>query len=231
MDRRGVLYGFSITTDEAFFQHGTVLDGELVQNRHDNSWMYVVFDAAVLAGQKLTQSLLDRLQLCSDTLLPCTSSKQLLFRVKPMFVLRGLDVLGFDTHVAALPYRTDGVILTPNGDAPAGPGTCEHIIKLKTCHTMDFQYRDGMLWFGDERELFPVTRLGLRFDVAQFSGIANCAIVEMSPSFDKSDVTAPVFLHMLQVREDKSAPNAYMTVTRTLRSARDNITLLTILPN
>ena len=228
MDRRGVLYGFSISTDAAFFEHGTVLDGEIVQNRHNGQWMYVIFDAAVLAGCKLTQPLLERLELCK-LFTHASESKHVKLHVKPMFALRGLSLEALEEHMDALPYRTDGYILTPNADAPAGPGTCEHIIKLKTCHTMDFQHRDGMLWFGDERELFPVTRLGLRFDVAQLHAIPNGAIVEMSPSVNTSDASASIFLHVLQVREDKTAPNAYTTITRTLRSVRDNVTLNSLL--
>ena len=228
IDRRGVLHGISLSSDAAFFTQGTVLDGELVQHARDGSWMYVVFDVAVLAGQKLECTLLQRLDACRTHWLETTHARTLTFLVKPMFALRG-GIAAFQAHLDALPYRTDGMILTPNTDAPAPAGTCEDIIKLKTCHTMDFQWRDGMLWFGDDRELFPVTRLGLRFDPAQLACIANGAVVEMSPALDKADPSAAVFLHLLQVRQDKLSPNAYATITRTLRSVHDNITLDSIL--
>ena len=227
LDRRGVLYGVSIHADAAFFNKGTVLDGELVADA-DNGFAYVVFDAALLAGVKLTCPLLERLALCRSTFVPAATSPVLRVLVKPMFLLQR-DMAAFYSHVATLPYRTDGIILTPNTDAPAPPGTCEAIVKLKTCHTMDFQFQDGMLWFGDDRELFPITQLGLRFDVAQLRAVPNGVIVEMSPSVNKADTSAQIFLHFMQIRQDKHAPNAYMTVTRTLRSVRDDVSLDSIL--
>jgi len=83
-----------------------------------------------------------------------------------------------------------------------------------------------MLWFGDQTDLFPAQHLGLAFQPQQLGGVRNHAVVEMVPQTNKDGQV--VMMHYLQERPDKDTPNSYVTVTRTLQSVRDNVTLESI---
>lgn len=84
-----------------------------------------------------------------------------------------------------------------------------------------------MLWYGDQKELFPITNIPLPFDGTQLKHVRNGAVVEMSPQVDKAGVIT--MIHFAQERPDKDTPNSYFTVHRTLQSVIDAITLDVVL--
>lgn len=222
-DRTGKMYGLQVQADAAFFQ-GTVLDTEVVRTG-TGSYRVVVFDTCALAGNRDVEyaPLLTRLEYVRASFLPHVSfvGCPIAFAVKPMFLLT--DKAGLDAYVSGLDHPTDGYILTPNQQPTSVPGTAAAIFKLKTCHTIDFLWSGGMLWYGDDKELFPITELHLNFQPSQLEPVRNGTVVEMSPQKDKAGMVA--MLHFLQERPDKDTPNSYVTVIRTLQSIRDNITL------
>jgi hypothetical protein len=140
---------------------------------------------------------------------------------KRMFALG--DAGGIAAHVSGLHYATDGFILTPNRDGPPGPGTAPNIYKLKTCHTLDFLWNAGQLWFGEAEEMLPASYFGLSYDAAQLRAVPFGTIVEMAPQQDKDGNV--VMLHLFLTRPDKNTANSFVTVQRTLQSVRDNVTL------
>jgi hypothetical protein len=223
-DRTGRLYGVEVSADAALFQ-GTMLDAELVRTGQ-GVYALLVFDACCIAGSRQVEHmpLTDRL----EALRTCTTPEFLRFAnpnlslsVKPMFDV--LNTKALEAHLRGLPYETDGFILTPDQEPASGPGTAPGILKLKTHHTLDFMWMNNMLWFGDTKDLFPVASVQLAFEPAQLVAVPPGAIVEMTPQTDRHGNV--VMLHYCQTRPDKDTPNGYITVTRTLHSIRDNVTL------
>jgi len=227
MERTGKMYGLAMKTDAVFFQ-GTIMDAELVRT-HDGNWRVLLFDACAIAGNTNVEylSLPERLELLES----CMPNMSLLspnwtMEVKKMFPLKGpRDAL--PKYLEALAYNTDGFILTPEQEPASQSGTAPHIFKIKTCHTMDFLWSGNMLWYGDQKELFPITNIPLPFDGTQLKHVRNGAVVEMSPQVDKAGVIT--MIHFAQERPDKDTPNSYFTVHRTLQSVIDAITLDVVL--
>jgi hypothetical protein len=224
IDRKGLVFGLPVEADAVFFK-GTVLDAELVRTR-SGQYAILVFDVCTLAGYRDIehQPLSERLSTLHGALgnisvnVPGWS-----IQTKPMFAVDATGAAALEAHVKTLPYATDGYILTPDNQPACQPGTAPQILKIKTCHTIDFMWNGGMLWFGDQKELFPVSNLSIQFDAQQLRPLRNGVIVEMSPQKGKDGVVA--MLHFLQERQDKDTPNSYVTVHRTLQSIEDDVTL------
>ena len=230
VDRRCNMYGIAIDADEGIFQ-GTVLDAEIVQTRDDKTFV-LVFDTCAIGGIQEVEldSLQRRLQFVRDVVLPNCAFKRpgIVLQVKQMFEASNSETKAkIKEHLSSLEYDTDGYILTPAYDAASTPGKAERVIKLKDDHTLDFMWSNDMLWFGDESEFFPATYVHLAFEPRQLRNIAPGTIVEMVPQKDKAGNV--VMLHFAQERPDKDCPNSYLTVTRTLVSIKDAVTLDAIL--
>ena len=229
LDRTGKAYGLPMQADAVFFE-GTVIDAELVatttsggDSGGEPKYRILAFDACAIAGNREVEymALSTRLALMTSCLshVQCTVAPLV---VKRMFRL-GDDSAHLAAYVAALDYGTDGYILTPEGEPVCQPGTAAQIFKIKECHTMDFMWSGNMLWYGDQKDLFPVSSLQLQFKPEQLKHVSNGTIVEMSPQQAKDK--SVVMLHFSQERADKDTPNTYMTVTRTLQSILDALTL------
>jgi hypothetical protein len=223
MDRRGVVRALQLVADEVLFE-GTVLDTELVRT-HAGVHTFVAFDVASIAGDVAVghACLRERLEVCTD-MLAHVSINDTPLRVKRMFDVRTEEAL-FDAYAAALDYATDGAILTPNQAGAPTAGTAVSIFKVKNCHTIDFQWAGGDLWFGDARELFPARTLRLRFFEEELRHVPFGVIVEMAPDSGTIDRSELRGLHFVQTRPDKTMPNTKHTVQRTLVSVADAITL------
>ena len=230
LGRRGQAKGLAAAADAALFR-GTVLDGELVQ-AGAAGWRYVVFDVAVLGGSSMVASLTLSGRLAAVGAALAAADLQweggIQVCVKPMFPLpERADQL--QAWLAGLPYASDGVILTPWQDGAPLPGTAHAVFKVKQCHTLDFYWHDGQLWFGSEQEMFPAARLGMVFDPAQLRGVPNGSIVEMAPDAGGGGGGSSLRLHYYQPRPDKRTPNAFGTVQGTLQSIADGLTLERVL--
>lgn len=226
VDRRCNMYGIAVDADEGLY-NGTVLDAEIVQSG-DGRIFVLVFDTCAIGGipDVQTESLQRRLQFARDIVLPNCSFKrpEIALHVKQMFSVSDKESMTkMKQHVSSLEYDTDGYILTPAYDGASTPGKADRIIKLKDDHTLDFMWSNDMLWFGDESEFFPATYVHLTFETRQLRNIAPGTIVEMVPQKDKANNV--VMMHFAQERPDKDCPNSYLTVTRTLVSIKDAVTL------
>lgn len=226
LDRSGNAYGLPVTADALFFE-GTVVDAEVVVTS-TGTFRILAFDTCCIAGNKEVEymPLSARLDLMGTSLVHVEVMAAPL-TVKRMFALGDVDAAAdLAAYVAGLEYATDGYILTPEGEPTCQPGTAAQIFKVKECHTMDFLWSGNMLWYGDHKDLFPISGLQLAFQASQLAHVSNGTIVEMSPQQAKDGKV--VMLHFAQSRPDKDTPNAYMTVTRTLQSILDALTLQAI---
>ena len=229
-DRSGNMYGVAVQCDAVYFE-GTMLDAEVVQTKDGGSWKLLVFDGTCVAGYSYLEflPLHSRLEVLGRSLGPLQFLRaDVTLVTKTMFQLgdpHAMAALG--SHVASLDYATDGYILTPDNESVAPAGTAPLVFKIKESHTIDFLWSGDMLWFGDTKDLYPVTHLDVQFQKEQLSAVRNDTIVEMTPQTDKQGCV--VLLHFFQTRPDKTTPNSYFTVKRTLQSIKDAITLSSLL--
>jgi hypothetical protein len=240
--------GVPAAVDVALFD-GTVLDCELVAHKHTGCALVLPFDTCALLGDVdgMTRADLPRRLAAMTDVLPRTpldrgaepsflqapvvrrSSATVQFHVKSMLpITRG--VAGHMTGVVlpSLPYGTDGFVLTPSADGPTPPGIAPAVLKLKVAHTLDFWWDGCELWFGEQADMAAVsvewpTLAGCMPAVHMPPSVPPCTVVEVKPLLGpQRDV---IGLQYVGTRVDKTHPNSYRTVTRTLTSIKDNVRL------
>jgi hypothetical protein len=125
----------------------TLVDGEIVQ-LHNGQWKFVGFDGIHSSGISLTQyRYTDRVTIAKNVLSQiqphdCNVAAPFSCSVKP-YIVFGLGKLrAFIEAVKNMPYKTDGLILTPN-NLPVQTGTHKTMFKLKreSDHTVDLLVR------------------------------------------------------------------------------------------
>lgn len=201
---------------KAMFQ-GSLLDGELVWNRADERWDYLVFDAVCVSGVPvMTEGLRGRLEAVHAVLglYAADPRDPFVVRVKS-FIGSGNLATDLDDHMAlvAAKYDVDGIILTPAAD-PVVYGRHNGMFKVKfdARHTVDFMVGgDGLqlLVFDGGRHV-PVGRLSAP---AAPGCIAECALA----GGDTWD--------LVLVRTDKTTANDMFTYRKTLLNMKEALTL------
>lgn len=157
------------------------------------------------------------------------------FRPKSCFPLEMLPTLL--RQLPTTPYRVDGLILTPVDD-PVRCGRHPFMYKFKWNHTLDLQAncatRELCVGAGAARpsERVPLPE-GLCAAPDFWSALQDIMkpgdspinlIVECSLE-QQQEQPSTVFLQLEAIRRDKSHPNSLFTVTRTLQSFEDHLTL------
>jgi mRNA guanylyltransferase len=187
----------------------TILDGELVKTRGDESY-YMVFDGNMVNGVDIQNlNYIDRLkhtEVVSKG--PSTGIKIKIKTVWPISAIAHIETLHF-------PYETDGYIFTPV-DEPVRMETHETMFKWKPLNriTVDFKvmYKNGM--YG----LYVWDRGSYVYEAHVSNGEKyNDKIVECL--FDGNAWTP------IKIRLDKPRPNNRRTFYRTLVNIRENITV------
>ena len=223
MDRGRAMFGLPLTSAPSFVFSGTIMDAELVQQ--DLVWHLLVFDIALCAGAPVVDPLTKRLsvlRILCDTL----TSAMVKFQAKPMVRLAKDMMPAFENLLPT--FACDGVILTPDAEEPSRPGMAPLVLKLKTHHTLDLVWTDGMeggLWFGDAADMVSVSKLRPRVTLTGFpktppsSGGIIVEVVIASVTQDHLE------LQFLTTRPSKETPNNALCVMRTLVSAAENMSL------
>ncbi len=226
MDREGTLFDLPGTQAPSYVWDGTLVDCELLGA--PGAVQCVGFDAALLAGLRCaSESLTERLQ-SMRMLLEQVTMPGVALQVKRMVPL----VPGARDRLGPSPWPSDGFILTPEHHAPPGPGTAEHIIKVKEVHSLDVLWTDGgpsSLWFGDGAGTVALSTLRPEVQVLDMPPATAVAagpiIVELAVvSVQKHKLE----LRYLRTRPGKSVPNNARCVRRTLLSAQDPVSLRTL---
>jgi hypothetical protein len=130
-----------------------------------------------------------------------------------------------------VPYSTDGYILTPEAEGAPAPGATTSILKVKTEHTLDLLWVGADLYLGPSAHHVSVTTITdpdlppVAFNPREFAGVPSGAIVEVRPA----TAHGSLWLSLVRVRTDRTAPNHMKCVLATLRSALDVVTLEDVL--
>lgn len=223
-DRTLTPYLFPLRETPRAMAQGTVLDGELVYDKHDKRWVYLVFDAIVVSGvpvSRLTfKKRLDAAAMALECYSPSDADPAAVL-IKP-FLLASPDVAStYADRVkeASTRYGIDGIIFMP-ADEPVCYGRHDRLFKLKQHHTIDFLARNGKLHIYDEtaRRNKPVgTPAGPNAGLAVDGAIVECELCR-----DKEWT-------VLSVRTDKKTANNKFTFEKTLLNLQEKLRLEDVL--
>jgi hypothetical protein len=224
MDRVGNMYGFPCRCESELFA-GSVFDTELVYDALAGTYALYVFDAAMLEGELLrTEGLSERLEIIADVVSSIASNlPNLTLRAKQMFPLSDIPKLLEMTHRGG--HASDGYILTPEREQASMPGTAWAIFKIKSIHTLDLLWIDGVLWYGSGEELLRMDALPdweVEHVATDFTGVSSGSIVECAVEIVKE---GQLKLAVKLPRPDKTVPNNALCVIRTIASIRDAVSI------
>lgn len=214
---------------------GGIFDGELVLNKQ-GKWQYVIHDCVNIHGKDISKYIFpprysEVIKLTCDYWIAEGSE----FRItsKQFFPFKQLSLLNRLIKEDKLDHKTDGIICTPKNEK-VGSHTQYNLFKWKPreLHTFDFKIvknQDGIMAYvnkkgvhiphaaaprGSKEEKIFVD--GLTKNCPEFT---NNAIVECDYD-DVNDVYTPI-----KLRLDKTHPNSYFTVKKTICNIKENISM------
>ncbi len=229
MDRCREMFGLPIVGPDAIFK-GTILDAELALSKVDGMWHLLIFDVAMVAAKLVEGTLGSRLSIIRTLCTRLSSPKGFILQLKPMVALTPtMDLSAFQALLSD--FESDGIIFTPEAEGPARPGMAPSILKLKTTHTLDLWWTDGVeagLWFGDSSDMVSVKTLRPKVVVQGLPEKAPSMGVVVEVSIDLVD-DRHLYLGFISTRPKKQQPNNALCVLRTLVSAQDNVQLKDVL--
>lgn len=225
-DRTMSFYLFSVEKMPRALWQGTVFDGELVYDNVSGSWVFLIFDAVVVAGvPTFSMAFSGRLAAAKKSLgfyehQKLTDTAEL--RVKRFFDFSAADLPEFDRHSRATlaRYGIDGIIFMPEF-AHVIYGRHDYLFKLKQHHSLDFLVKKGKLYIFDEstrRNKLVGVPSGPHAALAVEGAIVECTLDPGSGK--KCDVW-----HVVTVRQDKTHSNNKYTFDKTLLNMQENLQL------
>lgn len=240
-DRCGRSYGMPVRADAAFFLGG-VYDCEVVKSSAEPGVVKVlIFDAAMLDGSVDVSGLpytrrIEALQAvfpsgngpADKAGLTLSALPHVRISVKRVYRLQDLAACVAESQ--RLGHPSDGYVLTPDDGPPSAPGTAWNILKVKDCHTADFLWSQGNVWYLNGPDTQMVTEDG----TAELPGMRLCVcdrlkatpyntIVEMRPVISPHD--GRISLVFEHARPDRDVPNNLLCVQRTIVSARQGVSI------
>lgn len=227
VDRKQDIYvlNYNIVTSA---YDGTILDGEIIQNKQTLKHEFLVYDATMVCGENVTQLPHDQ-----------RMSRVERFVSKPdkvsSFTIKPKDFYPFENFkkfvndvVPKLPYEIDGFVFTPNNE-PVMSGTHYKMFKWKEQrkNTVDFLVEPNFNKRFPQKYIMKITK-GKYLKAL----LDNRLIVEPGhpletavPVVVECEYVGPNTWRALGIRTDKTIPNSYMTWTKTLLNIEENIQL------
>jgi len=214
---------------------GGIFDGELVLSKQ-GKWQYVIHDCINMQGKDVSKNMFpvryaEITKLVADIWIPNGSEFRII--TKQFFNFKQLELLNRLINEDKLDHKTDGLIFTPK-NKKVGSHTQYDLFKWKprNLHTFDFKINkslEGITAFVNKNGLHvpyanapygsPEEKIfleGLSQNCKEF--INNC-IVECDYD-DEADTYRPI-----KLRLDKTHPNSFYTVKKTLGNIKENITV------
>lgn len=214
---------------------GGIFDGELVLNKQ-NKWQYVIHDCINIHGNDISKNIFpvrhsEIIKVTCDYWIPDGSE----FRVtsKQFFPFKQLGLLNRLILEEKLDHVTDGIICTPK-NKKVGSHTQYDLFKWKPRHLHTFDFKiiknsDGITAFVNKNGIHvpyafaphgsveeKIFLDGLEKNCPEFT---NNSIVECDYD-DENDTYTPI-----KLRHDKSHPNSFFTVRKTLCNIKENISM------
>lgn len=228
IDRTMTPYLFPIEYMPKALYQGSLFDGEVVYDKLEQRWVFLIFDAINVSGVPVFHlPFTERLGAIAASLHFYKPSEQDpgLLRVKAFLPFVKEVEMAFQAHVETVRqrYDTDGIIFMPHFDRVVY-GRHDNLFKLKTKHSIDFLVRNGKLHIYDEhvKRNKPIgTPTGPNAADAKDGVIVECTL---DPESKKHELWKVV-----GVRHDKTTSNNKLTFERTLVNIREALTLRDVL--
>jgi hypothetical protein len=204
---------------------GTIFDGELAWDSMARRWMYLIFDAVVVAGVNVSRlkftERLNAARLALETYTP-TFADPAAIQIKRFLPLTPTCAAEYAAHVEDVKKRhaVDGTVLMPECDHIVY-GRHDNLFKLKTTHSIDFLVKNGKLCIYDENTKRNKTigiPTGPRANLATEGVIVECVL-------DPSATLKPDKWIVQSVRTDKKRSNNKYTLEKTLLNMRERLQL------
>jgi mRNA guanylyltransferase len=198
---------------------GTILDGEMVQDKQTNRWTFLAFDALFVAGRDVRERAFSEryLDICAAmTHYEPHERDSIAFKIKAFFPVANLaQCMDPKRDPVRERFGWDGLVFTPDAQRVVA-GRNFDMFKWKPVHsiTVDFCVQhDGLTLLANDRQtLVPVGRL----DAPGVPGsIVECQLLNAHEAV----------WHVYRVRSDKTYPNDMLTFTRTLANIQEGIAL------
>lgn len=230
VNRKNDMYLVRTRAWKSAFARGTVLDGELVCDKHTGRLEYLVYDATIVCGETLVKLPHSERMEHALRLVDFVRDASVAVRVKEFYPMRDMREY-LDTVAPTITHGIDGYVFTPEHH-PVCSGTHFAMFKWKERYenTVDFHVsknlrelrvargRTLVLPERDARLVVPTKALE-----SEIRRLAPC-IVECR--WSQKDTWSAVL-----VRKDKTHPNNYLTYSKTLLNIREDIQLKEFLRN
>ena len=222
IDRKMDCHLVKMTAATKLFESGTVLDGEIVENRETKQSEFIVYDATIVCGRSLIQEPHSTRLEAAMTVANHVRFTSVPVRIKLFYPLRDFrdyvqDVVGTITH------GIDGYIFTPE-DSWVRSGTHYKMFKWKEhiSNTVDFhvEYHRKR-----RRYILRVSRgKSLMETDDQLIGVEK-QFADQLPCIMECKYVGPKTWVPVLIRYDKTHPNNYLTYTKTMLNIEENIKL------
>jgi len=205
---------------------GTILDCELV--KENENWVLLVFDCVLMCGTDVHEYSFTKRMEFSQTLTDhykYDDNDPFIVRLKP-YDIYPKNIRRFVNNVNTLEYLTDGYIFMPEND-PVRVGTSNSIYKWKNYknNTVDFGINNNHILFLQKSGDLVKTRNKFLIDTKHIDILSkelekhDLVIIECENAYDEKT------WKFIQIRKDKTIPNAVHVFRRTLNNIKENIAL------
>lgn len=200
---------------------GTILDGELVKNKKNKKWYYLVYDAVMVDGEDTKQlNLGDRIMKVQPVIdgIKRLTKDPIVIKMKQFQKMNNLKNF-CENHLPKLDFNTDGLVFTPVNE-PIRTGTHETLFKWKPQeqNTIDFQ----LIYRKTSWGLYIQERGNLMFQSEIAHNESPDWFVENNIVECKYDSSTFKWIP-LSTRTDKTYPNNRRTFYRTMVNISEDI--------
>jgi hypothetical protein len=234
MNRKKDMYvlRFEIVT-EAF--KGTILDGEIILNKHTNRHEFLVYDSTMVCGRNTmdkTHEVRMTEALSVVQFIKTYPDSVFTVRLKSFYPFERFSWF-VENVVPTLCYDIDGYVFTPNDD-PVISGTHYRMFKWKEQHknTVDFLIEPNHNKRSVHKYILKILKgkyLKVLFDnhvlVEPGHAVETAVLHEKKSVVVECEYIGPNTWKAIMIRHDKTTPNSYMTWTKTLLNIEENIQL------
>lgn len=214
---------------------GAIFDGELVLNKQ-NKWQYVIHDCINIKGENISKNIFPlRYSEITKFINNYCMQENNEFKItsKQFFPFRQLNLLNKLMTENKLDHEIDGIIFTPKYKK-VGSYTQYDLFKWKPrhLHTFDFKINKdekGISAYVNKNGMHilyafaPATSIEELLFIEELNkncpDFVNNSIVECDYNDIKGTYTP------IKLRSDKTYPNSYYTVKKTLSNIKENITI------
>eukprot|EP01064_Diplonema_japonicum_P020793 TRINITY_DN30365_c0_g1_i1.p1 TRINITY_DN30365_c0_g1~~TRINITY_DN30365_c0_g1_i1.p1 ORF type:complete len:1067 (+),score=262.81 TRINITY_DN30365_c0_g1_i1:42-3242(+) len=228
----------------------TLVDGELITNLKTGNTDYIIYDVVMRGATTYGTANMSARIKCMQELVQRRNEHLARGRKEPMFDMRVKEfypsdqiekLLSFivkeDEYIYKGENKNDGVVLTPEAGhlVPFRPGTCGALLKWKHPDTLTVDWHVKLASRTDQGRKFTLSynvkdkapggewyEEACDFDVAPLLARKGVCLSDVPQVVECKFLSEQGYWLVTNVRNDKKAPNSYLTVASVLESQAEN---------